>query len=216
MIFFFIQRITWIICNLIGKFFLNFKVEGKENLKNLKKGGVIFVSNHSGRFDPFLIGAGTPPAYFRCIKGLRHLAFFKYTNKKWYGPIIRLLGAYPVYKGKKDLAKTLEKTVNILKDNYSILMFPTSRISRYFDPDQARPGIAYLAQTLNPLIVPVFVKNAHRIKFKEFLFRSRKTKVIFGPPFYYQEVASREEDSLRDMARKIMERVEAISTVGDC
>jgi hypothetical protein len=37
------------------------------------------------------------------------------------------------------------------------------------------------------------------------LLRSRKAKVIFGQPFYYQEVAS-QEDNLREIARKIMER----------
>lgn len=185
---------------------LNLKVFGKENLNALKSGGVLFVSNHEGGIDPFLIESSIPIFYLLKIKYFRHMTYYKYITKKWYGFFIWLMGAYSVYPGSGPLEKVLEKTVKILKDNQSILMFPTGKISTCFNPNDARPGVGYLAQNLNPLIVPVFIENTNNIKIKDLIFRSRKASVTFGKPFHRQEIASPKAE-YGEIAQKIMSRV---------
>ncbi|MBU4141805.1 hypothetical protein KKE99_02950 [Patescibacteria group bacterium] len=124
MFFSFFHRITWNIVNIVTMPFLkligmllNLKVFGKENLNALKSGGVLFVSNHEGGIDPFLIESSIPIFYLLKIKYFRHMAYYKYITKKWYGFFIWLMGAYSVYPGSGPLEKVLAKTVRILKDN---------------------------------------------------------------------------------------------------
>ncbi|MBA3047557.1 1-acyl-sn-glycerol-3-phosphate acyltransferase [Candidatus Falkowbacteria bacterium] len=130
----FFHHITWVVSNIIGKLFLNLKVFGRENLKNLDSGGVIFVANHQGRFDPFLIGASIPFSYFSKIKCFRYQTYYKFIIERWYGLFIWLMGAYPVYPKSGPLEKVLAKTVKILKDNQSVLIFPEGKLNQYFDP----------------------------------------------------------------------------------
>ncbi|MBU4102239.1 1-acyl-sn-glycerol-3-phosphate acyltransferase [Patescibacteria group bacterium] len=194
------------VSNIIGKLFLNLKASGKENLKNLDSGGALFVANHQGRFDPFLIGASIPFSYFSKIKCFRYQTYYKFITERWYGLFIWLMGAYPVYPGSGPLEKVLEKTVKILKDNQSVLIFPEGKLSQYFDPANAKPGIGYLAKNLNPLIVPVFIKNTHNIKFLEFILRKRRVRITFGQPFRWQDIALPEAE-YGEIARRIMGRV---------
>ena len=206
MFFSFFHRITWAASNIIGKLFLNLKASGRENLKNLDSGGVIFVANHQGRFDPFLIGASIPFSYFLKIKCFRYQTYYKFIIERWYGLFIWLMGAYPVYPKSGPLEKVLAKTVKILKNNQSVLIFPEGKLNQYFDPANAKPGIGYLAKNLNPLIVPVFIKNTHNIKFLEFILRKRRVRITFGQPFRWQDIALPEAE-YGEIARRIMGRV---------
>ena len=88
MLFSFFHYITWMVSNIIGKLFLNLKASGKENLKNLDSGGALFVANHQGRFDPFLIGASIPFFYFSKIKCFRYQTYYKFITERWYGLFI--------------------------------------------------------------------------------------------------------------------------------
>lgn len=214
MIFSFFHYITWAIVNIIGKLFLNLKVHGQENLKDLKSGGVLFVANHHSKFDPFLIGASVPFFYFKRIKCFRYFTYYKYITRKWYGFVICLIGAYSVYPSGGDLKKSLKKTIKILQDNQSVLIFPAGKRDKYFDPKQSRPGVGCLAKILNPLIVPVYVKNTYNIKLKDLIFRIRKVSITFGKPFYYQEATFR-KNSFGEIAIKIMERVRGLKIVND-
>ncbi|MFH1661707.1 MAG: lysophospholipid acyltransferase family protein [Candidatus Falkowbacteria bacterium] len=210
MIFSFFHYITWIVICIIKKLFFNFKVVGRENIKELKSGGVLFVANHRGKFDPFLIGGSIPLFYFRRIKCFRYLTYYKQIIREWYGFIIWLIGAYPVYKYKGDLEKSLSRTIKILKDNQSVLMFPSGGRNRYFKTKNARPGVGYLAKEINQLIVPVFIKNTYSFNFKNFLLSKRNISVIFGKPFRYEEVADKDMN-YHEIATRIMERVEELS-----
>ena len=206
MFFSFFHHITWVVSNIIGKLFLNLKVHGRENLKNLESGGALFVANHHGRFDPFLIGASIPFFYFFKIKCFRYQTYYKFITKKWYGFFIWLMGAYSVYPKSGSLEKVLEKIVKILKNNQSVLIFPEGKINQYFDSTNAKPGVGYLAKNLNPLIVPVFIKNTHNVKIRDLIFRSRKASVTFGKPFHRKDIALPEAE-YRDIAKNIMGRV---------
>lgn len=207
MIFAFFQFFTWLLSNFIGRVFLNMRVKGRENLKSLKQGGVLFVSNHSGKFDPFFIGAALPRSHYRHIKCFRYLTYYKYITCKWYGPLIWLSGAYPVYKESKKLDEKLAKTISLLKDGQDVLIFPTAKINKYFKAEDARPGVAHIVKEINPQIVPVFIKNTHKIKFKDILFRTRNLEIVFGKPFY-KEISSGYDN--KKIAKDIMIKVKGL------
>ena len=199
MLFAFFQFFTWLLSNFIGRVFLNMRVKGVENLKSLKSGGVLFVSNHPGMFDPFFIGAALPRSHYRPIKCFRYLTYYKYITRKWYGLFIWLSGAYPVYKDQGNLEKSLGRTIKLLRDNQNILIFPTSKIQKDFVTSDARPGVAWLAKKINPRLVPVYISGMH----------SRKIIITFGPPFKVNETKGDSDDN-REVAARIMEKVKEL------
>jgi 1-acyl-sn-glycerol-3-phosphate acyltransferase len=210
MIFSFFQQLAIIITNLIGALFLNFEVRGVQNLDKLN-GKALFISNHHGAIDPFLVSAAIPGSYYKKIKCLRYLTYYKYIRRRPYGIFIWLMGAYSIVPGKNknDYEKILGKTVKLLKQDQSVLMFPTGKLERDFDPKNARPGVAYLAKTVNPVIVPVYIKDTYKIGLKDFYLRKRRVSVEFGEPFRYREAGDSNLD-LNTTAELIMKEVDRI------
>ena len=196
MIFAFFQFFTWLLANFIGRVFLNMQVKGVENLKSLKKGGVLFVANHPGKFDPFFIGAALPRSHYKHIKCFRYLTYYKYITHRLYGPLIWLSGAYPVYKDQGNFEKSLGRTIKLLRDNQNVLMFPTSKVQEDFSPKDARPGVAWLAKKINPRLVPVYISGIN----------NRQIIITFGKPFMVDDVKGGATDN-REVAARIMEKV---------
>lgn len=52
-----VHFLTFLTTKIIFYFFLDFKIYGKENLRNIRS-GAIFISNHESYFDPFIISSG--------------------------------------------------------------------------------------------------------------------------------------------------------------
>lgn len=206
MLFAFVQFFAWVISNFIGKTFLNIEFKGRENLAQLNKGGVVFIANHQSGFDPFLISAGLDRSHYRQIKCFRYLTHYKHITRRWYGPLIWLSGAYPVYPSHGDYEKSLKHTIEILQDNQNVLFFPTGTRGKYFDARQARPGIGWLVKKINPIIVPVFIKNVYKISLKDLILRTRKTSVIYGKPFRGKNIID-DEKSGKEIAISLMEIV---------
>lgn len=206
MLFAFFQYFTWVISNILGRVFLRMRVFGLENIKDLGQSGVVFVANHHGNFDPFLIGAALPRSHYQRIKCFRYLTYYKYITRKWYGLFIWLSGAYSLRKKQGSMGKMLARTINLLKDNQDILFFPTAKKAKSFTAADARPGVGYLAREINPFFVPVCIGGTYNIKVREFFRRQRKVVIKFGQPFRVSQ-EDRQEKSDQEIAVKIMARV---------
>jgi len=165
---------------LMGRLFLKMEVKGLENLKDVKPGGVLFISNHHSYIDPFLIGSSLPRSYLKRIRRIRFMTAERFINKRWYGFLISFVGAYPVYKTGGDYQKSLSTTIDLLRDNQDVLMFPNGKKDIKFDSENAKPGVAYLAKTFNPQIVPVYISDTYKITFSDFFLRRRKIIITFG------------------------------------
>ncbi len=207
--FWYMQILIQISTLTIGKLFLNLEIRGLDNIDKLPiGGGALFVANHHGKIDPFLVGSCLPRSHYNKIKCLRFFTYYGYIRKKPYGPLIWLSGAYSVQSGQGiPLNFILKRTINILKNKQDVVMFPTARMRKYFDPREARPGVAYLAEEANPVIVPVFLANTNRIKLKDLILRRRQVKVIYGKPFYFKDLTGELSDKHK-IAAMIMKRVE--------
>ena len=208
-VFSFFHIFYWVFFRVIGKLFLNLKIHGQKNLDSLKDEGVLFVANHQGAFDGLLIGASIPPSYYRRIKCMRYMMYYKFITRNPIGFIFWIAGAFPIFSAKGNLEKALSQTVAMLRDKHNVMMFPTGGRKKYFNTKDARPGVGYLAKTLNMQIVPVFIKNTHKVKLKDLVFRSRHVSVIFGKPFRYKQIVDSNID-FWSLAKKIMEQVKAL------
>lgn len=202
----FTQYIIKTVFYSFGKLFLSLKIEGKENFSEIKHGGVIFFSNHIGFLDGTMIGSCIPYSYYRRMNAIRYMTYYKYIEDTWYGSSIYFCGAFSI-KGKGNVEEALKETVGILRDDkQEILIFPEGKKSMEVNLENVKPGLGYLAEKLNPQLIPIYLEGSTTMGFKDIIFRRKKLKVVFGKPFYYQEVASKNDDHLV-IAKKAMERV---------
>jgi len=209
-IFSFFQYLIYIGCQNVFYFLLNVKIIGIKNLTQIKRGGILIAANHHGAWDPFLIGSAVPRNHYKVMSCLRFFTYYKYIYFKLYGPLLWCSGAYSVHPHTgQSYAVTLKTTVDILKNNQSVVMFPTGKRELKFHPHSAKPGAGYLVKEHKPTIIPVAITNTHNISLKDLLYRRRNVSIIFGKPFQYDDFAN-EKDEYRDISIKILERVKEL------
>lgn len=165
--------------------FAHLTIKGTEHVLNAPQGPLIFAANHSSEWDGPLIRSclpmvwrGAPMYYVSMVKE-------KYTESGWrqyiYGGVIfNLLGAYPVYSGKKDYAYALQNHINILKGGGSLCIFPEGARTKDGALGKPRGGVAYLAHTTQAPVIPVTITGLVRLSLKDFIMRKRHVTVTFG------------------------------------
>ncbi len=206
-----LQKIIWIPTRIILRFFIHLKIEGLENLKNVKC-NVIFVSNHSSEFDPILLPASLP--FFSRFSPIFYASLTrdKYINSGWrkmfYGGFVfKIWGSHPIYTGKKDYGKSLINHIEILEKGKNLFFFPEGRITKDGNIGPAHGGVAYLAKYTKCNIVPIAISGVYGINMKDFFLRRRYIKVIFGKEIKVDELA---DNNYKEEAEEVMGRVRGL------
>ncbi len=141
---------------IIRILFLPVKVEGREHLK--KDQSYVFVANHQGAFDIFLIYGFLRRNFKWVLKHqLRSLPFigkaceaadFVFVDKR----------------GNSRIKATYEKARNILKGGISVVMFPEGARSFTGHMGTFRRGAFMLADELQLPIVPITINGSFDVK----------------------------------------------------
>jgi 1-acyl-sn-glycerol-3-phosphate acyltransferase len=149
-------------------------VEGRENIP--RKGGLCFVSNHTGIFDIILALAFTGrPFGFIAKKELLLLPLLNI----W----ISLLGGLFIdRKEPKKALLTIQKGIRRIKAGGAMLIFPEGHRSRGQGLLPFRPGSFKLATQSGAPIVPVAITGGYEIFEKERRVRTVPVRIIFSPP----------------------------------
>jgi len=171
------------------------EVRGAENVP--ASGPLVVAANHVSYVDPVALGAACPRPIFYMAK----LELFRIPL---LGPLIRALGAYPVERGKGDIA-AIRSSLRQLEEGHAIGIFPEGTRNLRGDA-RVQTGVALLASLGNAPVVPAFVRGGDRAK------RFGKLRVAFGEPLRLGEgqtgKASRED--LAKWADMIMARIRAL------
>ena len=158
----------------IAKFFVrlffrilyNLHYEGRENIPRGEE--VIYASNHRSNADPPLLGGGAVGKY-------AFMAKEELFEKKLFAWLIRTLGAFPVSRGKGDMA-VIETAIDRLHNGRSLMIFPEGTRSKDGKVGRGHSGAALIAAKADRRIVPVGIVFGEKLKF-----RTRVT-VKFGKP----------------------------------
>jgi 1-acyl-sn-glycerol-3-phosphate acyltransferase len=101
---------------ILKMFLIPVKVEGRENLE--KKQSYVFVANHQGSFDIFLIYGHLNRNFKWMMKQqLRKVPFLGYACAKSHQIFVDK-------RGPSKIRKTYEEAREILKEGYSVTVFP--------------------------------------------------------------------------------------------
>ena len=158
----------------IAKFFVrlffrimyNLHYEGRDNIPRGEE--VIYASNHRSNADPPLVGAGAVGKY-------AFMAKEELFRKKLFAWLIRTLGAFPVSRGKGDMA-VIDTAVDRLRSGRSLMIFPEGTRSKDGRVGKGHAGAALIAAKADRRIVPVGIVFGEKLKF-----RTRVT-VRYGKP----------------------------------
>ena len=142
--------------NLILKLFLlPVKVEGRENLE--KDQSYVFVANHQGSFDIFLIYGHLNRNFKWMMKHqLRNMPFIGYACEKSHQIFVDK-------RGPKKIKASYDAARNTLKDGISLTVFPEG--ARTFTGHMARfrRGAFALADELQLPVVPLTINGSFNI-----------------------------------------------------
>ena len=118
--------IAYPILKLIMKIVYDFKIEGKENIRNLKEGAVT-VSNHVLFLDCAMVGLayGFKKVYFTTLEGSFKIPFVR--------KLIKLLRAMPIPESVKNKQYFMKAVDKILEKENSVHFYPEASLFPYFD-----------------------------------------------------------------------------------
>ena len=180
--------------SLLNKFLKlkGFKIEGIENVP--LEGPVIIACNHVSYWDPILVGCALPRQIFFMAKE-------ELFQKPVLGFAIKKLGAFPVKRKQGDVS-AIRKSLEILKGNKVLGIFPEGTRSKSGTIQEAMAGIALIMEKSKAPILPIKVYGVKG------LLRQKRGNigVVIGKPFYASDlkVPSEVENRRIWMANEIM------------
>ncbi len=154
---------------ILKTFLIPVKVEGKENLE--KGQSYVFVANHQGAFDIFLVYGYLGRNFKWMMKQqLNKIPFVGYACRKSHQIFVDK-------RGPKKIQKTYENARHILQEGYSVTVFPEGARSFTGHMGKFKKGAFALADELQLPVVPLTINGSFNI-----LPRMRDGRFIYWHP----------------------------------
>lgn len=132
------------------------KIEGKENVPKGK--AFVYASNHKSYADPVLVVlAGRGKFSF--------MAKSELFEKPLFGWFIRILGAFPVERGKGDTA-AIDKAIEKVHKGRNLVIFPEGTRSKDGRVGKGKTGVALIAAKAGADVVPVGLNYEGKLHFR--------------------------------------------------
>ena len=178
---------------------LRIHVKGLENFP--KESGFIIASNHRSHLDPPVINIISPfPVMF-----LAKAELFKIPVFGWF---IKRAGAIPIEREKKGVNKSLIKALKLLKQGYTIGVFPEgtrAKPKQFLNP---KAGIGLLISKANVPVIPVRIEGTDDVFPKGSKFPKIGKAPIYvnvGKPIIFDENLE-----YKEIANKVMEEIKRL------
>ena len=150
------------------------------------EGGVSIASNHISNSDPPLLGLSAK-------RRLYFMAKVELFKNKFFGALIRALGAFPVERGAGD-GKAIKTGEDLIKEGNVMTIFIEGGRTKTGDLMRPRSGCALVAQQMQVTVVPACITVVGNPKF---LFSKRV--IEFGKPLTPQELGLTVEGGRREL-----------------
>lgn len=140
---------------IVGLFFktvYRVRVEGTENIP--KDRNFVVCANHKSNLDPPLLGLCMP---FE----IRYMAKEELFKNKFFGALIRALGAFPIKRGKSDVG-ALRAAMKMIKSGEVVAVFPEGGRSHKDCLRRGKQGAALIALKTEVDILPVGICGTYK------------------------------------------------------
>jgi len=184
--------------------FCRLTVRDRELLRSLD-GPAVFVANHVSALDAVVMAEALPPRYrHRSVVVAAADSIFK---RKWEARLAQVtVDAFPIPRSGGARAH-LEYLKDLLRKNWSVIIFPEGRLTATGAIGEFRKGAAILAMDAGVPIVPAYVDGMYEVmpRFRRVPKRGRVT-ITFGSPLAaaedddYESFIARAERAVRELA----------------
>jgi len=184
--------------------FCHLAVRDREQLRSLN-GPAVFVSNHVSALDAVVMAEALPSRYrHRSVVVAAADSIFK---RKWEARLAQVtVDAFPIPRGGGARAH-LDYLKELLKKNWSVIIFPEGRLTVTGAIGTFRKGAAILAMDVGVPIVPAYVDGMYEVmpRFRR-VPRPGHVTVTFGAPVGaesdedYDSFIARVESEVRRLA----------------
>ena len=137
-----------VVCKPVFKLLYRYKTIIEEPLPLV--GGMIIASNHISNSDPVLLGLSQKK------RRLFFMAKIELFKNKFFGALIRALGAFPVERGAGD-GKAIKTGEDLIRDGEIMTIFIEGGRSKTGELMRPRSGCALVAQQMQVPVVPACI-----------------------------------------------------------
>ena len=189
-------RLCYLIIGPILLFFRPIAVHGKENLIS---GAAVVCANHSAMIDPFLVALS-----FNVDSPIHVLAKEELFRIPVVAFFLRKLGKISVDRKKADIS-SVKASINYLKNNEKILIFPEGTRAMAHNEVVAKSGAIRIAERTGAPVIPVYIPRK-----KPFFIRS---KLVYGKPYLIEKMSEkRTAEDYEKLADELMSKIQELGT----
>lgn len=195
------HKIFYYFCKVIviGVFKLIYRYKVIKECELPKEGSYIIASNHLSNTDPVFVGL----SHKRRVYFMAKVELFK---NKFFGGLIKILGAFPVTRGAND-GKAIATGEDLINDGKVMTIFIEGGRTKTGELMRPRSGCAVIARQTKAPVVPMCITVVGN---KKNIFAKRVIHI--GTPLSYEELgfSNAEEPSpkeYREASRRIMEQI---------
>ena len=176
-------------------FLFRVKCIGKSNVP--KNGGAILAINHKSAFDPIMIGMTAP-------RRLNFMAKAELFKNKFFGALIRKLGAFPVHIGSGDIS-ALKTAFKVLDDDGTLLIFPEGGRVKKGERRRAKTGVITIAQKKTVPVIPVYIDGDYKWM--------SKITVTYGEPVSFEEYREKKltAEEVQALADDVLKKIYSLA-----
>lgn len=173
-------------------FNVKIEVHGRENLP--KEGPVVYMANHQGYADIVAL-----------FKELNNFQFGFIAKKELcklplYGKWMPITNSIAMDRGNPRASlKAISDGANLLKEGYSLAIFPEGTRSQGPDMNEFKPGAMKLATKAKAPIVPISIDDSYTVYESQGTFKSGTIKLLIHPPIETKDMTKAEEKGLNDL-----------------
>lgn len=149
--------------------YLNVELKGFEKIPENE--GILLCPNHISNYDPFLVASMMD----RKVSFMAKYEAFKNPLLGWF---LGICHAYPVKRGEADIG-AIKKTLNLLKSDEVVGLFPEGTRVRTGDIGKVHPGMGMFAVKSDKKVVPVAISGKYGFR--------KKVRIAIGDPIDLSE-----------------------------
>nr|WP_312576259.1 lysophospholipid acyltransferase family protein [Sedimentibacter sp.] len=152
-----LYKIAVFILKILVFLVFDLRKHNSENFNN-SDGKYIICANHISMLDPVMLAVSSRRNI--CFMGKKELF-----ENRFLGYIFGKLGAFPVDRSGVSLS-AIKNSLSVLNRNEVLGIFPEGTRVKEYDEENAKPGIAMIANKANSKIIPVYISGQYKFRGK--------------------------------------------------
>jgi len=206
-----LQKIGYVIFFVLYKVFVRLEIKRVGNLEK-ETGPFIFAFNHTHELDatlfPFVVpfwSCHTP--IFAVSAPQEKYKAFGWRGFLYGGKFFNALGAYSVFSGQQNYAYALQTHEAILKNGYSVCIFPEGKRTLDGSIGPARGGLGYLVYASGVPVVPVAINTFYKMSPRDFFLRKRSITITIGHPLHIPVADPATKESFTNIGESVLAQI---------